>query len=120
MSNKNWPPNKISLLLKVQEKTERRPRVPRLDFTYLQLELAGKSSAVLESRQRIINTAKLCLRALANTFLPRVKISVHGGKHQDVVLSPLTSKEAFLLISVEPEFLLRRPAAMAREYFLLS
>lgn len=55
-----------------------------------------------------------------NTFLLRVKISIHGGKHQDVILSPLTSKEAFLLISVEPEFLLTSPAAIAGEHFLLS
>jgi len=34
--------------------------IPHLDFIYLWSEMAEESNAVLESRQCIINTAKLC------------------------------------------------------------
>lgn len=92
--------------------------VPHPDFIYMQSELADKSSTVLESSQHIINTAKFCFEDTGKyVFFLRVKISIHGGKHHDVILSPLTSNEAFPLTSVELEFLLRSSEVTTGEYF---
>lgn len=84
--------------------------LPHPDFINMQPELSYKGSTVLESSQ--------CssLGTLENPFLPKTKISIHSGKHQDVILSPLTLKKAFPLISVEIEILLRSPEDMIREY----
>lgn len=56
MTNKNWSPiNGTGEERKVTDFV-----IPHLHFIYLKSELAEKSSAVLESIQSIINTAKLC------------------------------------------------------------
>lgn len=83
---------------------------PHPDFINMQPEMAYRSITVLQSSQCS------ALETLENPFLPRVKISIHGGKHQDVTLSSLTLKKAFPLISVEIEILLRSPEDIIREY----